>query len=119
VRIDNIPVTPAVSRRFRFSVFALCWLAAAGLQTYASDVGTHGAIVGAYVPQWLLGIAAIPAWTLLLPALADGAVALAAERLSGGASRVLTIANAVALIAYAFVSIAVIFYVAFANNGIS
>jgi hypothetical protein len=76
-------------------------------------------MVGAYVPGWLLGVAAIPWWSLLLPAIVDGAVALAAARISGGTSRWLTIANAVGLIAYAFVSVAVIFYVAFASNGIS
>jgi hypothetical protein len=112
-------VTPAASRRFRFFIFALCWLAAAALQTYASDVGTHGAIVGAYVPAWLLAVAAIPAWSLLVPALANAALALAAARFSDATMRTLTAVNAVALIAYAFVGIAVIFYVAFANNGIS
>jgi hypothetical protein len=112
-------VTPTAARRFRFLIFALCWLAAAGLQTYASDVGTHGAIVGAYVPAWLLATAKLPAWSLVVIAIADGAVASAAARLSDAVSRALTIANAVALLTYAFASIAVIFYVAFANNGIS
>jgi hypothetical protein len=112
-------VTPAASRRFRFLVFALCWLAGAGLQTYASDVGTHGAIVGAYVPAWLLAVAAIPPWSLLVIAFADGAVALAAGQLSDATSRLLTILNAIGLVVYGFVSVAVIFYVAFANNGIS
>jgi len=111
-------VTPSASRRFRFGIFALSWLLAAGLQSYAADVGIHGAIVGAYVPGWLLGVAAIPPWTLLLPAIVDGAV-MAPGRVSVTLSKALTIANAVGLIAYAFVCVAIIFYVAFANNGIS
>jgi hypothetical protein len=113
------PVTPTNARRFRLGIFGLCWLVAAGLQVYASDVGTHGAVVGAYVPGWLLAVAAIPAWTLLAPALVDGVAALGARRLSDGLSRAFTIANATGLVAYAFVSLSVIFYVAFANNGIS
>ena len=115
----TIPVTPTNGRRFRLAIFALCWLAAAALQVYASDVGIHGSTVGAYVPGWLLAVAAIPPWTLLLPAAIDGMAALAAPRLSGGAMRAFTIANATGLVAYAFVSVAVIFYVAFANNGVS
>ncbi len=75
--------------------------------------------MGAYVPAWLLAFAAIPAWTLLVPAVVDGVAALSAPRFSGGAMRALTILNATALVTYAFVSLAVIFYVAFANNGIS
>jgi hypothetical protein len=113
------PVTPTNARRFRLGIFALCWLLAAALQVYASDVGTHGAAVGAYVPGWLLAVAAIPAWTLLAPALVDGAAALGAARLSERPSRALTWINAIGLTAYAFASLAVIFYVAFANNGIS
>lgn len=112
-------MTPSNTRRFRLGIFALCWLGAAALQVYAGDTGTHGAQVGAYVPAWLLAVAAIPSWTLLTPALVDGAAATAASRLSGGAMRALTIVNAVGLVCYAFASLAVIFYVAFANNGIS
>ncbi|HTX57980.1 MAG TPA: hypothetical protein VMD47_12845 [Candidatus Acidoferrales bacterium] len=112
-------MTPLTSRRFRLGAFGVCWLVAAALQVYASDVGTHGALVGAYVPGWLLAIAAIPWWTLLAPAAVDGVAVLAAANLSRGAMRVLTIVNAIGLVAYAFVSLAVIFYVAFANNGIS
>jgi uncharacterized membrane protein len=112
-------VTPLNGRRFRLGILALCWLGAAALQVYAGDTGTHGAVVGAYVPAWLLAVAAIPAWTLLAPALIDGVAAAVAARLSGAAMRVLTIVNAVGLVAYAFASLAVIFYVAFANNGIS
>jgi hypothetical protein len=110
-------VTPTLSRRFRLGAFVICWLIAAGLQHYASDVGTHGAIVGAYVPGWLLAVAAIPWWTLLAPALVDAVAMAAAGSLSAGASRALTWINAIALVAYAFVSLAVIFYVAFANYG--
>jgi len=115
----TIPVTPSNGRRFRLAIYALCWLVTAALQVYVSDVGIHGAAVGAYVPGWLLAVAAIPSWTLLMPAVIDGVAALSAPRLSGGAMRAFTIANAVGLVAYAFVSLAVIFYVAFANNGIS
>ncbi len=86
---------------------------------YAGDVGVHGSMVGAYVPAWLLVVAAIPWWSLLVPAIIDGAAAFAAARFSDAASRAFTVANAAGLIAYAFVSIAVIFYVAFASNGIS
>ena len=111
------PVTPTNARRFRLGIFGLCWLVAAALQVYASDVGTHGAAVGAYVPGWLLSVAAIPAWTLIVPAAIDGLAALSAARLSAGAVRAFTIANASGLVAYAFVSLAVIFYVAFANYG--
>lgn len=112
-------MTPANARRFRLGIFALCWLGAAGLQVYAGDTGTHGAEVGAYVPAWLLAVAAIPAWTLVAPALIDGVAVVGAPRLSGGAMRALTIVNAVGLVCYAFASLAVIFYVAFANNGIT
>lgn len=111
-------MTPSTSRRFRFGVFALCWLLAAALQAYAGDVGIHGAVVGAYVPGWLLAIAAVPPWTLLLPAIVDAAIVLPG-RVSVTLARALTLVNAVGLIAYAFVCIAVIFYVAFANNGIA
>ncbi len=110
-------MTPVSGRRFRLGIFALCWLGAAGLQVYASDTGIHGAQVGAYVPAWLLAVAAIPAWTLLAPALVDGAAAAGARRLSSGAMRALIIINAVGLVSYAFASLAVIFYVAFANYG--
>ena len=96
----------------------MCWLVAAGLQVYASDVGTHGAEVGAYVPGWLLAVAAIPWWALLVPAIVDGIAALGAG-LGGAIDRALTILNAAGLVCYAFVAIAVIFYVAFANNGVS
>ncbi|HTC30534.1 MAG TPA: hypothetical protein VK702_07365 [Candidatus Acidoferrum sp.] len=112
-------MTPSNARRFRLGIFVLCWLGAAGLQVYAGDTGIHGAQVGAYVPAWLLAVAAIPPWTLLAPAVIDGVAAAAAARLSGGAMRALTIINAVGLVCYAFASLAVIFYVAFANNGIS
>jgi len=112
-------VTPSNARRFRLGIFAVCWLLAAALQVYVSDVGVHGSAVGAYVPGWLLAVAAIPAWALLAPALIDGAAAPFAARFSGGAMRAFTILNACGLVAYAFVGLAVIFYVAFANNGIS
>jgi hypothetical protein len=111
-------VTQTLARRFRFGAFSLCWLGAAALQVYASDVGTHGVVVGAYLPDWLLAIASIPPWTLLLPAILDG-VAAVAPRLPRGLVRALTIANAAALVSYAFAAIAVIFYIAFANNGVS
>lgn len=107
------------TRRFRLGIFALCWLVAAALQVYASDVGTHGAAVGAYVPGWLLAVAAMPPWMLIAPALVDAVAAAGSARLPGALSRALTIANAALLIAYAFVSVALIFYVAFANNGVS
>ena len=87
------------------------------MQIYAADVGPHGAAVGAYVPGWLLAVAAIPFWTLLVPAAIDAAAALGAGRLSHGAIRVLDWCNAVGLVVYAFASLAVIFYVAFANYG--
>jgi uncharacterized membrane protein len=112
-------VTPENARRFRLGIFALCWLIAGGLQVYASDVGTHGAAVGAYVPAWLLAIAAIPWWMLLIPAAVDALTAWIAARLTNGAMLTLTILNSVGLVAYAFVAVAVLFYVAFANNGIS
>lgn len=112
-------MTPLNARRFRLGIFALCWLVAAGLQVYASDVGTHGAEVGAYVPGWLLAVAAIPWWMLLIPALVDGLAAVGAAWLNGTTDRALTVLNAVGLVCYAFVAIAVIFYVAFANNGVS
>jgi hypothetical protein len=116
--VDTIIVTPENARRFRLGIFAVCWLVAAGLQVYASDVGTHGAAVGAFVPGWLLAVAAIPWWALLVPAAIDGLAAIPAH-LNAGIGRALTVLNAIGLIAYAFVAIAVIFYVAFANNGVS
>ena len=112
-------MTPVNARRFRLGILALCWLGAAALQVYAGDTGTHGAAVGAYVPAWLLAFAAIPAWTLLAPAAIDGLAAAGAARLSSGAMRALTAINVAGLVCYAFASLAVIFYVAFANNGIS
>jgi len=110
-------VTPTLARRFRLGAYALCWLVAAGLQRYVSDTGTHGAIVGAYVPGALLAVAAIPFWTLFAPALVDTVATLGAARLSSGGVRILDWVNAVGLVAYAFLSIAVLFFVAFANYG--
>ncbi len=110
-------MTPAVARRFRLGAYTLCWLVAAGLQIYAADVGPHGAAVGAYVPGWLLAVAAIPFWTLLLPAVVDTGAAAVAARVTPGAMRALDWFNAVGLVVYAFASLAVIFYVAFANYG--
>jgi hypothetical protein len=107
------------TRRFRLGIFALCWLVAAGLHAYASDVGTHGAAVGAYVPGWLLAFAAIPWWSLVAPAVVDGIGTALAARLSAGADRAFSLLNAAGLIAYAALAIGVIFYVAFANNGVS
>ena len=101
----------------RLGALAVCWLIAAGVQAYASDVGPHGAQVGAYVPGWLLAAAAIPWWVFVAPALADAIAGLAAARLDAAPLRIITIVNAVGLVAYAFVSVAVIFYVAFANYG--
>jgi len=112
-------VTRSNASRFRLGIFALCWLIAAGLQVYVGDIGTHGSAVGAYVPGWLLATAAIPWWALLVPTAIDGLAAWAAACLASGAHRTLTVLNAVGLIAYAFVAIAVIFYIAFANNGVS
>ncbi len=110
-------MTPALSRRFRLGAYVVCWLISAGLQRYVADTGTHGAIVGAYLPGWLLAVAAIPFWALLLPALVDAAAALAAARLSPGTMRTFDWINAALLIAYAGASVAVLFYVAFANYG--
>ena len=106
-----------MARRFRLGAYVVCWLVAAGLQVYASDVGIHGAIVGAYVPGWLLAVAAIPFWTLLAPALIDAIALLAAAQLTRGAMRALDWINGIGLVAYAFASVAVIFYVAFTNYG--
>jgi hypothetical protein len=110
-------VTPTVARRFRLGAYAVCWLVAAGLQRYVTDTGIHGAAVGAYVPAVLLAVAAIPFWTLLFPALIDGIGVLAAQRLTGGAMRAFDWLNAIGLVAYAFLSVAVLFYVAFTNYG--
>jgi len=63
------------------------------------------------------GRTAIPWWTLLGPAVIDAIATAAAARLTVGASRALTWINAIGLVGYAFVSLAVIFYVAFANYG--
>lgn len=112
-------MTRRAFRRFRFALFAALWLAAAALQVYVSDVGTHGVIVGAYLPDWLLAIAAIPWWALLVPAAADALIALAALQISGAVLRLLSWLNGLLLIAYAALGVAVIFYIAFANNGIS
>ena len=110
-------MTPTATRRFRLGAYVLCWLVAAGLQRYVADTGTHGAIVGAYVPGPLLAVAAIPFWTLLVPAAIDAAAALGAGQLSRGLMRAFDWVNAAGLVAYALVSIAVLFYVAFANYG--
>ena len=110
-------MTPTLSRRFRLGAYALCWLIAAGLQRYVTDTGIHGAAVGAYVPAPLLAVAAIPAWTLLIPGLIDIIALAAAQRLTRGAMRALDWLNAIGLVAYAFVSVAVLFYVAFTNYG--
>lgn len=112
-------MTPENARRFRLGVLALCWLVAAGLQVYASDVGTHGAEVGAYVPDWLLAVARIPWWVLLVPVAIDGIASAVAAKLTNRATLALTIVNASGLVLYAFVAIAVLFYVAFANNGVA
>jgi hypothetical protein len=112
-------VTRRAFRRFRFAIFALLWLGAAALQAYVSDIGTHGVMVGAYLPGWLLTIAAVPWWAMLAAAAFDLVVALAALRLSNALLRVVAFLNGVLLVFYAFVGVAVIFYIAFANNGIS
>lgn len=112
-------MTRRAYRRFRFGIFALCWLGAAALQTYVSDVGTHGAIVGAYLPGWLLAVASVPPWAMLVAVAFDALAALLALRVSEGLLRVLAFLNAILLVAYAAIGVAVIFYVAFANNGIS
>ncbi len=111
-------MTRRTYRWFRFGLFALLWVGAAALQTYVGDVGTHGAMVGAYVPGWLLGVAAIPPWAMLATAAADGLAALAAGHLPRALERGLVAANAALLVAYAFVGVAVLFYVAFASNAI-
>jgi hypothetical protein len=111
------PVTPAASRRFRLGAYVVCWLVAAGLQRYVADTGTHGAIVGAYLPAALLAVAAIPFWTLFAPAAIDAAAALGAARLSRALITVLDWFNAVGLVAYAGAAVAVLFYVAFTNYG--
>jgi hypothetical protein len=112
-------VTRRAFRRFRFAVFALLWLGAAGLQAYVSDIGTHGVMVGAYLPGWLLTIAAVPWWAMLAAAALDLVIALAALRLSNALLRAAAFLNGALLVFYAFVGVAVIFYIAFANNGIS
>jgi hypothetical protein len=112
-------VTRRAFRWFRFAILALLWLGAAALQVYVSDIGTHGVIVGAYLPAWLLSFAAIPPWTLLAVALLDAGIALVALRLGEGVLRVLAWLNLFALGLYGFIGVAVIFYIAFANNGIS
>ncbi len=112
-------MTRRTYRRFRFGVFALCWLGAAALQAYVSDVGTHGAMVGAYLPGPLLAVAAIPPWAVLIGTGVNVLAALAAPRLPDVLLRVLVWLNAIMLIAGAFVAVAVLFYVAFANNGVS
>jgi hypothetical protein len=110
-------VTPTLIRRFRLGAYVICWLVASGLQRYVSDAGTHGAAVGAYLPDLLLGVAAIPYWTLFVPALVDLAAVLGAGRLSRGAMRAFDVLNAVLLIVYAAACVAVLFYVAFTNYG--
>jgi hypothetical protein len=110
-------VTPTLTRRFRLGAYVICWLVVAGLQRYVTDTGTHGAAVGAYLPDVLLAFAAIPFWTLLFPALIDAIAAAAAQLLTRGAMRVLDWINAIGLVAYAFGSVAVLFFVAFTNYG--
>jgi hypothetical protein len=112
-------VTRRAFRRFRFGIFALLWLGAAALQVYVSDVGTHGVVVGAYLPSWLLALAAIPWWAVLAGVVVNAVAALAALRLSDGVVRALTWINSVLLVLYAAIGVAVLFYIAFANNGIS
>lgn len=76
-------------------------------------------MVGAYLPGWLLSAAAIPPWTLLLVALCDAAITLAATRIPARVLPILTAINVVGLGLYAFSATAVLFYVAFADSGIS
>lgn len=106
-------------RRFRFALFSLLWLGAAAFQTYVGDVGTHGVAVGGYLPDWLLAVAAIPAWTFLIAVAIDGVIALAAEYMADVVLRTLVAINSVLLILYAAIGIAVLYYIAFANSGIS
>ena len=112
-------MTRRAFRRFRFAIFALLWLGAAALQVYVSDVGTHGVMLGAYLPAWLLSVASIPPWTLLAIAVFDLLIALVALRVSVILLRVLAFLNGILLVVYAFISVAILFYVAFANSGIS
>jgi hypothetical protein len=109
-------VTRRAFRWFRFAVLALLWLGAAALQVYVSDIGTHGVMVGAYLPAWLLSFASIPPWALLFGTAFDGTIALLALRLRDGPLRMLLWLNVVALVLYGFVGVAVIFYIAFTNN---
>jgi len=76
-------------------------------------------IVGAYLPDWLLAIAAVPWWALLAGVIVDAIVALAALQIPGSVIRLLSWLNGLLLIAYAAAGVAVIFYIAFANGGIS
>jgi hypothetical protein len=112
-------VTRRTWRWFRFTLFALLWLGAAAFQTYVSDVGTHGVAVGGYLPDSLLALASIPAWAFLIAVALNGIIALFVMRIADLLLRLLAILNAALLILYALIGVAVIFYIAFANNGIS
>ena len=112
-------VTRRAFRRFRFALFALLWLGAAALQAYVSDVGTHGVAVGAYLPSWLLALAAIPWWAVLSAVAVNAIIALAALHIPDGILRVLSWLNGALLVLYAAIGVAVLFYIAFANNGVS
>jgi hypothetical protein len=112
-------VTRRAWRRFRFALFGFLWLGGAAFQSYVSDIGTHGVAVGGYLPDWLLGVAKIPPWTLFIAVGLNLLFALLAMRLPDYALRVLALINSALLVLYAAIGLAVLYYIAFANSGIS
>jgi hypothetical protein len=79
-----------------------------------SDSTVHAAMVGAYVPGSLLSIAKMPAWIFFLPMAIELGLLLAATVLPNALSRWLAILSFAAILAYSFVAVAMLFYVAFA-----
>ena len=96
---------------------AVGWLIAAAVHGfYISDVTPHAVAVGANIPDWVVGFAAIPAWVWLLPAAVDVGAAAFARTIAPAALRSLTIVSFAALVIYAFLAVAVLFFVSFAGT---
>jgi hypothetical protein len=96
-----------------------CWAGAAALGAYAADTGLHAVKVGAYLPGWLVAAATLPWWAALLPGAADALAAGWHARMAPWLFRAIVWTNAALLTGYVFCALAIVYYVAFATNGIS
>jgi hypothetical protein len=96
---------------------AVGWVIAAAVHgLYISDVVVHAVAVGANIPDWVSAFAAIPAWIWLLPAAVDLAAAAFSRSIAQPVLRSLAITSFAALIVYACLAVAALFFVSFAGT---